>query len=240
MLKKSQLPFSIFLFFLISFSSACTNDWGTRGEGPIVTERRSLPEFQSIENAVGADIILTQGRQKEVVIEAQQNVLNELKTEVQNGRLEIEFDKNVGRHDGIKLYITIPVISEVSLSGSGSVRSENELKGDELKVNISGSGNMDIQARYERLKSVISGSGDMNLAGRGEYLEVQISGSGNVQAVDFEAEEAIVRISGSGGVEVDVEESLDVSIAGSGDLKYKGRPVVKSSTSGSGSVSPIH
>lgn len=242
MLKSLKLSilFTFFsLFGILGILSACNDGWGLKGEGPVVTEQRSLPEFHSLKSSVSAEIVLSQGRQKEVLIEAQQNILDNLETEVKSGRLEINFDKNVGKHEGIKIYITIPTIQEVSLSGSGSIRSENKLKGDELKVSISGSGNMDLQARYERLSSNIAGSGDIKLAGKGQFLDVEITGSGNVHAADFETEQADVRITGSGEVELDVEERLTVSITGSGELKYKGRPVVQSSTSGSGSISSI-
>lgn len=239
MLKFSQLSILLFMVPLVVLISACNNGWGIKGEGPLVTEERALPEFHSVQSSVSAELILSRGKQKEVVIEAQQNILDHLKTQVRDGRLEIKFDENVGSHDGIKIHITSPNFREVALSGSGSARSENELKGDELLVSITGSGSMDLQARYERVSGNISGSGDMRLAGKGQYLDLRITGSGDIHALDFEAEQAKVNVTGSGDVEVDVEEQLEVSISGSGDLRYKGRPALKSSTNGSGRVSSI-
>lgn len=239
-MQKTSKIFTILLsaIMVLSFSS-CHDNWGIKGEGPVTEEMRALPEFHSVNVSVPADVSLSQGRQKEVALEAQENILQILKTEVNNGVLEISFGENVGRHEDIKISLTIPEYRQVVLSGSGSVKTENRLRGDELDLHISGSGNMDIQAKYERVKTNIAGSGDINLSGRGQFLEVNIAGSGNVRALDFETEESEVKVTGSGDGETEVKDRLEVSIMGSGDVKYRGRPVIESKTSGSGSVSSV-
>lgn len=202
-------------------------------------EKRALPEFHSVKVSIPAEVSLSQGRQKDVVLEAQQNLLGILSTEVNDGVLEISFDENVGSHENIKIHITVPEYRRIALSGSGSVKTTDQLKGDELDLVISGSGNMNVQARFERVKTNITGSGDIRLNGRGEHLEVTITGSGNVRAQEFETEKAEVKVTGSGDVETEVKERLKVTITGSGDVKYRGRPIVESKSSGSGSVSSL-
>lgn len=56
-------------------------------------------------------------------------------------------------------------------------------------------------------------------------------------AADLVTEKCEVRISGSGDVEVNVQEELTSKISGSGDIRYKGEPKrVNNHSSGSGSV----
>ena len=50
------------------------------------------------------------------------------------------------------------------------------------------------------------------------------------------ARKADARISGSGGMELSVEDRLDARVSGSGSVIYKGNPRINTSVSGSGSV----
>jgi hypothetical protein len=53
---------------------------------------------------------------------------------------------------------------------------------------------------------------------------------------ELKADEASVRISGSGGMKLNVAELLEARISGSGDIRYAGHPKVNTSISGSGRI----
>ena len=68
-----------------------------------------------------------------------------------------------------------------------------------------------------------------------------ISGSGNILALELESETCNVSIPGSGNCDVFVTEELDVFIGGVGSVRYRGDPpIVNTSISGSGTVTPIN
>ena len=92
--------------------------------------------------------------------------------------------------------------------------------------------------KAERVKVAVSGSGSIKLAGteKAEDLDVFISGSGNYTGINFEAEDAHVKLSGSGSANVFVHNSLTVRSSGSGDVIYRGNPAVHHSAIGSGQV----
>ncbi len=144
----------------------------------------------------------------------------------------------------------------LKVSGSGSLKTEVAISG-ELEADVSGSGDVEIKGTAVKFDSDISGSGDVNaslkisteaslsIAGSGKItmngsaksLEVKISGSGSIRGGDFEVEKCTVKMAGSGNVEIHVKDELDVNIAGSGDVRYKGDPKkVNNHSSGSGSV----
>ena len=158
---------------------------------------------------------------QKVEIKAQQNIIDLIDKDVRSGKWRIKLEKgtNLKRHDGIDVYITLPMIDELSVAGSGSIVGETDFK------------------NVEDLEVSIAGSGDVTLDGSGEDLEVSIAGSGDVDLAGFEVDDCEVSIAGSGDCEINVSGSLEVSIAGSGDVKYKGQPnKVKSSIAGSGDV----
>lgn len=145
---------------------------------------------------------------------------------------------------------------DLKVSGSGSLKIEASVSGD-LEGDVSGSGNIEVKGSAGSFDSDISGSGDViaslkitgkssfSIAGSGKIiidgsakeLTTRISGSGNVKGENFEVETCDIKVAGSGNVYIHVKEELKVSIAGSGDVRYKGDPKrVDSNAAGSGSV----
>ena len=171
--------------------------------------------------------------------------MEEIITEVRDRELIIRFPgksyiwKNF-TPGKIEIFITVPEISALSVSGSGDIFNDGEINSRIIDLEISGSGRMFLkELKAERVKAGISGSGDMELAGTGKAvdLSVVISGSGNFKGLDFASDDVNVKIAGSGDAFVHAANSLKVRAAGSGDVKYKGNPSIDQSIVGSGKVS---
>ena len=236
---------SIQLFALIVAANllfSCTGEsqnWygsGMKGEGPLVTKTIDLSAFDAVGLSIDADVYLSQGSQS-VKIEAQQNILDNIKKEVDGKYWKIKYDKNVGKHEPIKIWISVPDLIAATVSGSGDIKGEGSFKGlGDLKLAVSGSGNIDFDSNSSSLNASVSGSGNLNLNGSTGDCQIKISGSGDIDAGDLLSSTCSVKISGSGDASVNVKENLEVAIAGSGDVVYRGNPRVKSKISGSGDV----
>lgn len=215
-------------------------DWwkkGITGEGPVVERDLELADFDAIRLSTNGKVYLRQGNQQSVRVKGQQNIIDNLKKEVNDGSWKISFERPVRRHAELAIYITMPSLRHVGVSGSGSIIGESKFTGlGDLKTHISGSGRLELEAESRNLSSHISGSGSMRLAGSTGQYDIHISGSGKVYAYDLDSSDCEVHISGSGDCEVQVQESLEVRISGSGDVFYRGRPRVTSRISGSGDV----
>jgi hypothetical protein len=226
-------------FFLLSLS-ACHDDdvWGIRGEGPVVSENRNLKDFHQIDFGVDGEVILKQGPRQEIKIEAQENILDVLETKVRKGKLEIDFGNHqVRRYKDLKIYITVPEITYLKVSGSGRITGDTDFEVDDLDLRISGSGSIDFGALgANKIDSEISGSGDLFLNGDCVKHESNISGSGKIRAYDLASVQTNIRISGSGNAEVAVLDYLKANVSGSGKVRYKGNPTVDVNISGSGKV----
>ncbi len=188
-----------------------------KGSGVIVSEQRALPAFNSITSAIPAEIFLTQGPKSDIIIEAQQNVLNELKTRVVNDELIMDFDHCVDLDQKINIYIVIPEIKKLVLTGVGNIIAQNEFQLADLNI-------------------IITGVGDCNLKGSSDKLTVLLSGVGNVKAFELVSGICDVSITGVGNMELFVTDQLDVTITGSGTVFYKGNPMINSTISGNGKI----
>lgn len=236
-MKNLAVMFS--LLVLCTWNTQAQSWWksGISGEGPIVKRTLDLDGFSAVRLTNSANVYIRQGSPQTVEVEAQENIIDNLKREVKDDAWTIAFDQSVRRHEGMKIYITVPNLRALRVSGSGNITSESRFTGvEDMDVSISGSGNIRLEVESATVASHISGSGNIKLRGTTGRHEVRISGSGDVDAYELTSEACKVQISGSGDCDVDVSEDLEVRISGSGDVNYKGRPRISSRISGSGDV----
>ncbi|NUN99239.1 MAG: DUF2807 domain-containing protein [Saprospiraceae bacterium] len=206
------------------------------GNGPVVTETLAIPGFTGISLQISATVLISQGPVQEVVVEGHGNIIDELELDVNNNIWTIETDRCVRSIGDLKIFITVPDISVLNISGSGDILSENTLVISDIEMNISGSGTIDVEMEADDIDAAISGSGEVFLSGNADELNCRISGSGDLRAFNLQSRVADLNISGSGDAEVRVSDQLDVRISGSGDVFYKGNPTLNVQISGSGQV----
>ena len=207
-------------------------------------QTRKVDPFSEISLRIGAKVHLEQGAKQNLEIVAKSSTLDEIITEVKDGKLIIRFPNKdyfwkTFQPGEITIYITTPEINGLGVSGSGDIIAENEIKTKILDLGVSGSGNIRLsELSAERVKSSISGSGDIVLAGKeaAQDLSVAISGSGNFKGMNFSADDVSIKVAGSGNVDIEANKNLYVRLAGSGNVNYKGRPMIDQSIAGSGKV----
>jgi hypothetical protein len=226
-------------------SSACTFEV-IEGSGDSATEQREVPAFKAVSNASMLDVELVVGAEQLVEITCDDNLLDYLRTEVDDGELKLfqptvidepnHFVELDPRTD-CRAVIATPRVVAVRNVGSGELESSGAL--DELaEVESTGSGDTRlVDIDVTRLEVRVTGSGDVELAGCVSTLDLESTGSGSIFAAGVAARDATVKVTGSGDVEIAASGDVDVKITGSGDVYIAGRPgSLQVSTPGSGRV----
>jgi hypothetical protein len=201
---------------------------------------RSVSGFTEVGFGIAGNLFIKTGPEFSVVLEGDRKYIDEVETIIKGNKLVIrKTNYRFFDNEKVDVYITMPELKGLGVSGSGVAKVEDNLKTASLYLDVSGSGRIiapDINT--EKFESSISGSGNINVKGGGEIAkgDISISGSGNFsgETVKFKTLEA--RISGSGSCTCNVAESLDASISGSGSVNYSGNPKVNARVSGSGRV----
>lgn len=222
-----------FLTILLSFCLSLT----LHAQG---TQTRTVSAFSKLSLGVPAEVRLSKGPHK-VVMEGSD--LDEIQTTVEKGELRIHRKDTKWNlwswdsSDKIVIYISMPSLEGVSVSGSGKVISEDQFHSTSMRLHVSGSGRMQLRVATDNLSTHVSGSGSIQISGIAEKMETHISGSGSVRADKLVAQQVEAHISGSGSCQVHVDKSIDARISGSGNVGYTGNPTnVNARTSGSGKV----
>ena len=205
---------------------------------------RTVSAFTEISLKIDANVHLKQGNTQSVEVKGNGETLNRLITDVNDRKLVIKFPSDTWfkkwNPGPVDIYVTIPQIDALTISGSGSIVSKEKINSRILSLTLSGSGDINLaDLSAEKVSVMLSGSGNVHLSGSSETaaeFKATISGSGNVKAVDFPADDVNVKIGGSGNCWVNSVKNLVAKLAGSGNVIYRGNPLVDSSILGSGNV----
>ncbi len=259
--RFSLLALGISLLTLTSCEFPISPIECVNGVGERVIEVRELSTFDKMIINLPGDVYLHREDEFRVEITAQENIIDYILTESStDGLLDIHNDQCLGNYKTIRIDVYLPVLTMLEIHGSGDVYSEEEFgnAGDQLAINIKGSGNVELVANAKNVNIDIMGAGDVTLKtqadvvntmieGSGDVLlrgytakhALKIDGTGNAKAFDMESKETSILINGSGDAEVNVSDRLSVEIRGSGNVFYKGQPIVEASVTGTGEISHV-
>lgn len=204
-------------------------------------QERQVGAFEGIEVAGHYTVQLVQGTEGKVLLEGASDDLDQIETYLKRGVLIIK-KKNTSWYKSWKsgkVKITVPIeeLSEVALSGSGSIHADHLLEAEEFRVTLSGSGEIDLSIEAQEIKSTLTGSGDLTLSGNAAEVYYQLTGSGDIYATALKSEKAEANITGSGDIEMHSSDQFSGSITGSGDIVCYGNPEKQQiKTTGSGDV----
>ncbi|MEP6594874.1 MAG: head GIN domain-containing protein [Ginsengibacter sp.] len=227
-----------YLIFILSAFIFCSCN-NINGSGNIKTENRNVEQFDGVQASGSMDIEVTDGEKLSVEVEADDNVLRYIVTEVSDGLLDVYFKSNTSFNNvHAKIYVTALGLKRLFVKGSGSIISRNKIQNtSSVSTRISGSGDINATVDAPDVRAEISGSGNLSLQGRCKNFEGSISGSGDLKCGDLLSENADVSIFGSGNGHVYASVRLKASTTGSGDIYYRGNPSSpETSKTGSGNI----
>lgn len=219
--------------------------WGGEpGSGHVMTETRPVSDFEAVSFSSFGEMTVVQGETESLSIQAEDNVLPEIRTQVRNGTLSIGYaDENgwarVRPTQPIRFTLTVKHLNALDLSGAGSVVVK-ALTSDTLQIVLSGAGSLsceELEAGDIGLR--LSGAGSIDASGKATRLEARLSGFGSYKGGNLQSETADVTISGTGSAVVWATGHLDAHISGLGSVQYYGQPQVTKNVSGLGSVQPL-
>lgn len=217
------LLLGIFAGSLFSFGKVRADVLGSsifsyvEGSGNLVVQKRDLASFNGIEVGGVFQVEIVSQKEQAVEVEADDNLIDQISTEVKDGILIIKNEKRFSWGSKPKVRISVPDIKAIRTSGSSYVTASN--------IN---SASLDLKA---------SGSSKIVVFGSSENIDVRTSGSSKVDAKDLRSVKTTVRSSGASKADVVAEKHLLAKASGAGKISYSGEPeVLEKNTSGAGRI----
>jgi len=211
---------------------------GIDGNGQRQNETRDVAPFSRIKSDSVLDVQVAQGESQSVTVSIDSNLLHLVDTRVSGDTLYIDLHDQVDRTvDGPHVRITMPELRAAKLAGSGSMTLAFDEPASPLDLYLSGSGSLRFSGTTAALGANLSGSGDMRLDGTTSDVEASLSGSGSIRGQQLTTTSASIDLSGSGDISATVQDSVKVSLSGSGHIDlYGGASIDDYRNTGSGEI----
>lgn len=228
------------------------------GSGKVQTENRQLDGFVQVQSRSSFNVFITQAPSFQVKVEADDNILPYIITNVNDNTLYISMKNNFSFRGKSKanIYISMPQVVGISQSGSGLIKGMNKFTGDVLTAENHGSGTISLQYEGNQAKLSLEGSGAFDFSGMAKKLFIYSSGSGRTVAqtnsddieisnsgsgdmvIEGSANNLTIQSHGSGNVDAKNMKAakVDVSVHGSGNCRVYASEKFNASVHGSGNI----
>ncbi|GAJ20157.1 unnamed protein product, partial [marine sediment metagenome] len=140
-IKKNKIKKIIKMALIIAvisvlavFAASCKWTIGlVRGSGDIETEERDVSGFHKVYLEGIGNLIITQGDEESLVIEADDNIIPLIRADVSGDRLTIGFKRGYSFIPAakIKFHLTVIDLDKISISGAGDINCD-DFNTDEL------------------------------------------------------------------------------------------------------------
>jgi hypothetical protein len=244
---------------LLSLSSCIKDLLCVNGNGIIKEEKRRVTSFDQLDNSTSITVVYKKADTLGVVVEADQNLLEKIETNVSSKCLEIRTSPGTLCLDYTRspvITVSSPALWKAVITGSGRF-SADKMAGENVILKVTGSGDISVKSvTCDESQLTITGSGNINVTdmkcvnsdilitgsgntwveGNCETSNLRITGSGRIFSNNLPVKSAYVNISGSGDAYTNVEEYLNGLISGSGNIYVEGDPQVDEKITGSGRI----
>ena len=235
---KTSIGIILALFILGTSSCYFDSMESTYGNGDVVSEERMIEDFTGLKVSSGIDVIMKQGDNISLLLEADENLHDAIKTEVIDNTLKIYTTKNIRKAKSKIVYLVYKDLNAIKVSSAGDVRGENTLRTEQINIDLSSAGDLKLKLEADEVNCDISSSGDVRLSGSTNLLDADLSSAGDLHAFELIAKECRVSCSSAGDARVHASEKLVLRSSSAGSIYYKGGAKdVSAKTSSAGSIS---
>lgn len=209
-----------------------------QGKGPMATEQRDIASFDKIKIDMPAEATIVIGDAQSVEVEANENLVKHIKTEVSGNTLRIHHEGIWYTNGNVAVSIHMPALKMLDISGAADAAIKGDITGNEFTLEVSGAADVDIeQMDVDDFKAKLSGASKLNIhKGNVKHAVYKVTGAGEIYASSLETRSAEAKVSGAGEMELHVTDELDAHITGAGSIDYIGHPQVTSHIAGVGSL----
>lgn len=234
-LARIALALLITIFF-----SSCAFDInfgdGKKGNGNVVTDSREITdEFTIVSASEGLDVYVTQADDFDIKVEADDNVIDLISTDIKDGKLRIHTIENIGRATK-KIYVSLPEVTALNSSSGSDLIAKNLITGDKIELNASSGSDLNVEIKANEIDADASSGADIRISGETNTLHTNASSGADIKAKNLLAKVCYANASSGSDISVNVSESLTADASSGADISYSGNANVESKKRVSGSI----
>lgn len=233
-----KLTSAILLLFI---TSSCEFNFpinSIEGNGNVIKDERIFSEkIDVVRASTGLEVILLESMVQSVTVEADENLIDVIETNFDNGVLHIKTNENIRRAKSKKVTVGFVALEGVETSSGANLKSLSTLISDNLYLQSSSGSQMEVNVLAKELTAKSSSGSDIKIKGQARNFNSKASSGSSINAKELEALYCTSKASSGGDITLNIKKSLDAKASSGGDIKYYGNPeITNQNKSSSGSV----
>lgn len=227
-------------FLLTLFLSSCMFDMnfgnGKKGNGIVTEDKREVTEeFSVVSASEGLDVYVTQADEFDITVEADENIIELIGTDIKDGKLRIHAIENIGRATK-KIHVSLPNITALESSSGADLIVKNAIETDKIDLDASSGADLLVELVADEVTADASSGADIKLSGEANMLYANASSGADIRAKELLAKVCHADASSGADISVNVSDSLVADASSGADISYTGEASVQKKKSASGSV----
>jgi ribosomal protein L31 len=199
--------------------SSCGLDFsnGEKGNGNLTSQNRIITEgFTTVAASEGLNVFVTQADDFKIKVEADENIIDLIGTNIENDVLKIYAIKNIGNATK-NIHVSLPKIMSLKSSSGAKLKAESTISTKKLKLETSSGANI-------------------KLTGTTKNMNIEASSGANINASDLKSERSNAKASSGANIKLNVSETLKADANSAGNISYSGKAKISTKKSVSVSV----
>ena len=237
-MKTIKIFFAVLAVITLNSCAFDINLGQENGNGNVVTEERNIGgEFTKVKGSAGLDVYLTKGSENKVVVEADENLMEFIETEIRNDRLTIGTKRSIGRSKAKKVYVTYVELTEIAASSGSDVIVNSVVKNENISLDASSGADLELEVFAKNIYIESSSGADIKVRGKATKLKAKSSSGSDIDAEELLVINCDADASSGADITVNVKGELETEATSGGTIRYYGNPSAVSKSGGrSGNV----
>jgi hypothetical protein len=216
--------------------ASCGNINSVEGSGKVTKEKRIVNgDFKNVSVSNAIDLVIVQSDSTEVVVEADDNLQDNIITKVENGTLRISCKFSSFRNVTMKtVTVKMPVIDKLEASSASNVQSKNTIRAVDISLESSSAANMMVDVESDNINCNSGSGSNINIKGKALKITTSASSGATIDAQKLLANEVHADVSSGGTINVHPIVSLKAEASSGGNINYDTTPKIIEKTASSG------
>ena len=188
-----------------------------QGSGVMRSEKREVSGFSKIDGSGAINVEISMQETFSVEVEADDNLLEYIKTEVDGDTLKIYSEGRLSRQNPVNVKIGMPSINGLEIAGASKANVAN-VTGAEISLSA-------------------NGASRINISGEVKNLQSKANGASAIEAESLKTENAEVKVNGASKTIVFATNDLIAKANGASRITYVGEPAnIEKKANGASSI----
>ncbi|WP_298546456.1 head GIN domain-containing protein [uncultured Aquimarina sp.] len=208
---------------------------GIRGEGEVIRKEKTINEnFDTIKSSRGLDVVLTNKKDRKVIIEANENLHQHIEVYVEGETLYITSDKNIYRADEKTVYVSYDKLGKISATSGARVTSQGAVVQKDLAISATSGADVELKVKAETLTTSVTSGAMMNLSGKVNNHKASATSGADIRADELLSLISEAKATSGAHIKIHAKDQFTGKATSGADVVYYGNPESVSESDNSG------